>query len=161
HGAQCIFGYTASEAIGQSIMMLVPDDKKDEELEILSRLKNGERIQHYQTVRVCKDRRRIDVSLTVSPVRDSTGRIVGASKIARDITAQKETEKTLHEAQRELQVHAQELEMTVGARTEQLRSTVTELEAFCYSLSHDMRAPLRAIQSYSELILENDAQKLG
>jgi len=161
HGAECIFGYTASEAIGQSIMMLVPDDKKKEELEILSRLKNGERIQHYQTVRVCKDRRRIDVSLTVSPVRDSTGRIVGASKIARDITAQKETEKTLHEAQRELQVHAQELEMTVGARTEQLRSTVSELEAFCYSLSHDMRAPLRAIQSYSELILESDAQKLG
>jgi PAS domain S-box-containing protein len=160
-GAESIFGYTANEAIGQSIMMLVPDDKKKEELEILSRLKNGERIQHYQTVRICKDKRRIDVSLTISPVRDSTGRIVGASKIARDITAQKETEKTLHETQRQLQVRAQELEAAVGARTEQLRSTVTELEAFCYSLSHDMRAPLRAIQSYSELVLENDAQKMG
>jgi PAS domain S-box-containing protein len=161
HGAHCIFGYTASEAIGQSIMMLVPEDKKKEELEILSRLKNGERIEHYQTVRICKDKRRIDVSLTVSPVRDSSGRIVGASKIARDITAQKETDKALYETQRQLQVHAQELETAVGTRTEELRSTVGELEAFCYSLSHDMRAPLRAIQSYAELVLENDAQKMG
>lgn len=85
-GAERIFGYTAEEAIGKSITMIIPQDRQDEEEYILSRLRAGERIDHYQTIRVAKDGRLLDISLTVSPVRDDTGKIVGASKVARDIT---------------------------------------------------------------------------
>jgi PAS domain S-box-containing protein len=85
-GAERIFGYTASEAIGQSVEMLIPSDRFNEESEILSRIRRGERIDHYETIRRRKDGSLIDISLTVSPVIDSDGKIIGASKIARDVT---------------------------------------------------------------------------
>src|SRR5438874_58265 len=88
-GARQIFGYTADEMVGQSILRLLPADRQHEEADILARLQRGERVDHFETVRVTRDGRYIDVSVTISPLRDSTGRIVGASKIARDITAQK------------------------------------------------------------------------
>ena len=90
-GARHLFGYTAQEAIGRSITMLIPPEHHDEENQILAQLRRGERIEHYETVRVTKEGRRIDVSLMISPVRDAAGRIIGASKIARDITEQKRT----------------------------------------------------------------------
>lgn len=160
-GAERIFGYAAAEIIGKSIYLLIPADREGEEREIIARLSRGERIQHFETRRVVKGGQEIDVSLSISPVKDSSGRIIGASKILRDITAQKETEKALQESQKRLQSQAQELELTVAARTEQLRATVAELEAFCYSLSHDMRAPLRAIESYTQIVLEENGAKLG
>lgn len=92
-GAARIFGYTAEEMIGQHITRIIPPELHDEELEIISRLRAGERIDHYETVRVAKDGRRIDVSLTVSPLRNEVGTIVGASKVARDITEKKQAEK--------------------------------------------------------------------
>jgi PAS domain S-box-containing protein len=85
-GAERLFGYSADEAVGQPILMLIPEERHSEETEILSRIRRGERIEHYETVRRRKDGRLIDVSLTVSPVKDGTGRVIGASKIARDIT---------------------------------------------------------------------------
>ena len=85
-GAERIFGYTAKEAIGQSVKMLIPPDRIDEEGEILDRLRRGERIDHYETVRRRKDGTLIDISLTVSPIMDAEGRVLGASKIARDIS---------------------------------------------------------------------------
>src|SRR5918912_2942625 len=91
-GAERVFGYTAEEAIGRSVTMLIPEDHPDEEPSIIARLRAGERIEHYETVRVRKDGTLIDISLTVSPIRDSRGRIIGASKIARDITARKRAE---------------------------------------------------------------------
>src|SRR5215470_7808539 len=91
-GATRIFGYTEAEAVGQSILIIVPPDRHGEEAEVLRRLRAGEVIDHYETVRVAKDGRRIDVSLTSSPIRDASGRIVGASKIARDITERKRIE---------------------------------------------------------------------
>ncbi len=94
-GAEQLFGYSAQEAIGQSIMMLIPPERQQEEAEILGRLRRGERIEHYETVRLHKSGRRIDVSLTISPVRDSDGRITGASKIARDITARRQADERL------------------------------------------------------------------
>jgi PAS domain S-box-containing protein len=97
-GAQRLFGYTAEEAIGQSILMLLPDDRKEEEAGILARLRAGERIDHFESIRVTKDHRLINVSLTISPVRDPTGRIIGASKIARDITPRRLAEQRLQEA---------------------------------------------------------------
>ena len=93
-GAERVFGYTAEEAIGKPVTMLIPPDHTDEEPSILARLRAGERIDHYETVRVRKDGTHIDISLTVSPIRGTDGRIVGASKVARDITARKRAEET-------------------------------------------------------------------
>jgi two-component system CheB/CheR fusion protein len=99
-GAQRIFGYTPEEAIGQPITLIIPPELIAEEREILARLGRGERVDHFETVRVTKDGRRIEISLTVSPVRDSAGRVVGASKVARDITIQKRAEEELRESDR-------------------------------------------------------------
>src|SRR5215475_12681584 len=75
-GAEKIFGFTADEAIGKSIMIIIPSDRYDEEKMILSRLSRGERIEHYETIRVGKDNRRINISVTISPLRDSTGQVI-------------------------------------------------------------------------------------
>jgi PAS domain S-box-containing protein len=85
-GAQRLFGYTPDEAVGQSITLIIPPERQDEERTILDRLRRGERVEHFETVRVAKDGRRLDISLTVSPIRNPEGDIIGASKIARDIT---------------------------------------------------------------------------
>jgi len=92
-GATRIFGYEASEMIGESILRIIPPELHGEERVILARLQRGERIDHYETVRVAKDGRRVDVSLTVSPLRDRSGKVVGASKVGRDITDRKRAEK--------------------------------------------------------------------
>src|SRR5262252_6818631 len=92
-GATRIFGYEPSEMIGQSILRLIPPELHGEEREILARLQRGERIDHYETIRVAKDGRRVDVSLTVSPLRDRSGQVVGASKVGRDISERKRAEK--------------------------------------------------------------------
>lgn len=84
-----IFGYSPAELIGKSVRILIPSEQQAEEDEILARIRRGERVDHFETVRLTKDNRRIDVSLTISPIRDAAGRIVGASKIVRDITEQK------------------------------------------------------------------------
>jgi len=96
-GAQRLFGYTAAEAIGKPVTMLIPDNHLDEEPGILERLRRGDRIDHYETIRRRKDGELINVSLTVSPIKDDTGRIIGASKIARDITRQKRSEELIRE----------------------------------------------------------------
>ena len=99
-GAERIFGYTAKEAIGQSISMIIPRDRLDEEIDILQKLRAGERIEHYETLRLSKDGRHIDVSITISPIRDAGGRIIGASKIARDITEWKRAEAAARDLER-------------------------------------------------------------
>ena len=98
-GAQRIFGYTEAEAVGQPISILVPPDLREEEIGIVQRLRSGEPIEHYETVRVSNEGKRVDVSLTISPIRDSAGAIVGASKIARDITERKRAEDALRESE--------------------------------------------------------------
>jgi PAS domain S-box-containing protein len=94
-GATRIFGYRPDEVIGRSITLLIPPDRQEEEPAILARLRRGERVDHYQTVRLRKDGSLVDISLTVSPLRNAAGEIVGASKIARDITQQKRAEEAL------------------------------------------------------------------
>ncbi|HEY9501596.1 MAG TPA: PAS domain S-box protein [Pyrinomonadaceae bacterium] len=96
-GAERIFGYKPEEAIGHSVTLLIPPGHEDEEPTILSKLRAGERVEHYETVRIHKDGRLLNVSLTVSPIRDATGRIVGASKIARDITDRFKSQEKLDE----------------------------------------------------------------
>ena len=98
-GAQRIFGYTAEEAVGHSITMLIPSDRQEEEPAILARLQRGERVDHFETIRQRKDGSLLNVSLTISPVRDRDGRIIGASKIARDITDRKKWEEKLQESE--------------------------------------------------------------
>src|SRR4051812_47415551 len=98
-GAEEIFGFSAAEAIGQHIFLIIPDDRRDEEQDVLSRLSRGERIDHFETVRQTRDGRRLTVSLTVSPIRDSNGTIVGASKVARDITERVNAQEAVRRAQ--------------------------------------------------------------
>jgi PAS domain S-box-containing protein len=105
-GAQRMFGYTAAEAVGQPIAIIIPRELHEEEMEILRRLRTGERIEHYETYRVSKDGRRIDVSITVSPIKDAEGRIIGAFKIGRDITARKRAEAALREQEENFRVVA-------------------------------------------------------
>jgi PAS domain S-box-containing protein len=93
--AQRIFGFSALEMIGQNIRRLIPDELQAEEDEIIAQLRAGGFIDHYETVRMTKDGRRLDVSLSISPIRDGSGTIVGAAKIARDITARKRAEELL------------------------------------------------------------------
>nr|WP_236952538.1 PAS domain S-box protein [Mesorhizobium loti] len=101
-GAEKLFGYSASEAIGKSVTMLIPDDHLDEEPRILERLRRGERVDTYETIRRRKDGSLVPVSLTISPVRNATGQIVGASKIARDITSARENERRIRMLMREV-----------------------------------------------------------
>ena len=102
-GAERLFGYSKDEAVGQPITLLIPSDRQDEEPRILARIRAGERIHHFETVRRRKDGSLIDISLTISPIRDRLGRIIGASKIARNITQQKLAEARLKESERRLQ----------------------------------------------------------
>lgn len=101
--AQRIFGYSAKEVIGQSITVLLPPGLEDEEQKILDRLRQGEKVDHFETRRLCKDGRLIDVSVTVSPVRDGDGALIGASKIARDVTASHAAQAALVEREAHLQ----------------------------------------------------------
>jgi PAS domain S-box-containing protein len=98
-GAQKLFGFSALEAIGQSMQMLIPPERADEEREILRRLARGERIDHFETVRVAKDGSRVEISATISPIHDIHGQVIGASKIARDITERKRAEQAVRESE--------------------------------------------------------------
>jgi PAS domain S-box-containing protein len=100
--AERLFGYSAEEAVGRPVTILIPPDRRDEEPGILARLRRGERIHHFETVRRHKDGRLIDISLTVSPMRDGSGQIVGASKIARDISERKEAQRKIQESEQRL-----------------------------------------------------------
>jgi PAS domain S-box-containing protein len=134
-GAEKIYGYTEAEAVGKPITMLVPPELPDEENKILERLKSGDRIEHFETVRVTKTGKRINVSLTISPIKDSTGRMVGVSGIARDITERKRAEEELAEMNRTLVAQAASLQ----AREELLRVFVKNVPAAVAMLDRDMR----------------------
>ncbi len=140
--AERVFGYTAEEAIGQHISLLAAPDRVDEIPDILQRISRGERVDHYHTLRKTKDGRILAVSLTVSPVRDDSGQIIGASKIARDITSQVQNERALQ------------------AANESLRRANADLEQFAYSASHDLKEPLRMVATYSEMLRRKFGKQL-
>ncbi|HXH83000.1 MAG TPA: PAS domain S-box protein [Candidatus Tectomicrobia bacterium] len=131
-----MFGWTAAEAIGRHITLIIPEERRAEEDEILARIRRGEGIDHFETVRATKDGRRLDISLTVSPVRDADGRIVGASKIARDVTERRR----LEDERDRLLIEAQ----ASNRAKDHLLATV----------SHELRTPLNSILGYARL-LEN------
>jgi len=121
-GAERLFGYTAEEAVGQPVTMLIPPERRDEETAILARIARGESVDHFETVRVTKDGRRVDISLSVSPIRDAASQIIGASKVARDISARKRDEQALREADR-------------------------RKDEFLATLAHELRNPLAPIRN--------------
>ena len=153
-GAEKMFGYSAEEMVSRSITVLIPPDRKHEEADILGRISRGERLKNIETVRVTKSGRLIDLSLTISPIRDAAGRIVGVSKVARDITDRKRADEELRQLNEELEKRIQE-------RTAELEGTNRELEAFSYSVSHDLRAPLRHIEGYVELVVRHAGETLN
>jgi PAS domain S-box-containing protein len=126
-GAERLFGYTAKEAVGQPISMIIPLDRRDEETRILARIRDGERIDHFDTIRVRKDGTKLDISLSISPVRDSAGKIIGASKIARDITGRKRIERELYESEQRFRTLAEALDTQVQFRTQELRRRNAEI----------------------------------
>jgi PAS domain S-box-containing protein len=114
-GAESIFGYSAEEAVGQPVTLLIPPERHGEEASILERLRRGERIDHYETVRIRKDGSRVDISLTISPIRNAEGKVVGASKIARDISERKQNEARIEVLAREAEHRAKNVLATVQA----------------------------------------------
>lgn len=141
-GAGRLFGYRAEEMIGQSILRLLPEDRQGEEQMILERLRRGERLDHFETVRRAKDGRLLDVSVTISPLREGRGRIIGASKIARDITERKRMEREL------------------TRRATELQRLNEELQQFAYIVSHDLKEPLRNITQLVTFLAEDYQDQL-
>jgi PAS domain S-box-containing protein len=157
-GAERLFGYTAEEAVGESVTMLIPPDHLDEEPRILDRIRRGERIDHYETVRRRKDGSLVDISLLVSPIRSLDGKIVGASKIARDISERKRVE-----------IEREEMLLKESAARAEAEAARAEAEAanrskdeFLAVVSHELRSPLNAILGYNRMLREqtHDAARL-
>src|SRR6204780_660629 len=134
-GATRIFGYLADEVVGKPITIIIPPEFHEEERRILAKVRSGERIDHFDTIRLTKDGRRIAISLTVSPIRDSQGTIVGASKVARDISERKASEQALRESAQGLR-----------ASEEALRDADRRKDEFLALLAHKMRNPLAPIR---------------
>jgi PAS domain S-box-containing protein len=148
-GAERVYGYRPEEILGRSISVLAPQDRSEEPIELLEGLKEGRGIAHHEGVRVRKGGRRIDVSLSLSPIRDSSGNIIGASAITRDITARKKAER--------------ELERLLALEREQ-NERLLELDKlkdeFVALVSHELRTPLTSIRGYLELVLDGEAGDL-
>lgn len=144
--AERIFGYSATEAVGKPITILIPEDRQAEEPQILARIRAGERVEHFETIRRRKNGSLINVSETISPVRDQSGIIIGASKIARDITE-------LVAARAALAQSNEHLDRLVHDRTASLEQAVSQMEEFTYTVSHDLRAPLRSVKGFANLAL--------
>jgi PAS domain S-box-containing protein len=143
HGAERIFGYRAEEIVGKHISTLATAESVAEIPNILQRISRGEHIEHYETTRKTKDGRVLNVSLTVSPIRDASGAIIGASKVGRDITERRRQEEALREA------------------NEALMQSNADLQHFAYSASHDLQEPLRMVATYSEMLKRKFGDKLG
>ena len=136
--AQRLLGYTAEQAVGRNITLIIPDDRLDEEREILTRLRAGQKIEHFETVRRRSDGQPIHISLTISPIKDEAGQVVGASKVARDITDRKQAEERIY-----------------GLMTE-LKDADRHKDEFLAMLAHELRGPLASLRNMLEFMKRAD-----
>ena len=148
-GAERIFGYTAEEAVGQPIMIVIPQDRQSEEREILTRIRRGERIDHFETVRQRRHGSLINVSLTVSPVKNAEGKIIGASKIARDITEQKRSQERIATLAREAEHRSKNVLASVQAAVNLSRADTPE------GLKQAIEGRIRALANVHSLFVES------
>ena len=142
-GAEKLFGYMPEEVLGKHGSILFPEDRLSEEHMIMERINKGETVEHFDTQRKTKGGKVLDISLTISPIKDLKGKIIGSSKIARDITERKEAERELEK------------------KTIELERSNKELNDFAYIVSHDLKAPLRAIGTLADFIVKDYREKLG
>ncbi len=148
-GAELIFGYTRQEMVGQPIARLIPDDRQAEEPRILEKIKHGESVDHYETIRRRKDGKLIEISVTVSPIRDAAGNIIGASKVARDITERKRLEREIIEiSNREQQRIGQDLHDGLGQE-------LTGIELLCQVLEQKLAGKAKAESKLAGKIAEH------
>ena len=177
-GAQRLFGYRAEEMIGQSITRIIPPDRRQEETNILQRVRRGEPVTHFDTVRIGRDNRPIDVSLTISPIKNAKGNVIGASKIARDITQRRRIEdqrdEFSHELEKKVAERTAELEQTHRALLEdleerkkledQLRQAqkMESMGTLATGIAHDLNNILNIIQGYTSVLSHGvDSDQLG
>ncbi len=152
-GAQDIYGYTESEALGKNVREIVAEPDREAALTLIQKIKQGEIVKSFELRRLAKDGRVLAVWLTTTLLKDETGRPVAIATTERDITERKQAEEEISELNAGL-------ERRVIERTTQLEAANKELEAFSYSVSHDLRAPLRSIDGFSQVLLEDYTDKL-
>ncbi|PKU25482.1 ATP-binding protein [Telmatospirillum siberiense] len=152
-GAEKLFGYRQDEMVGKAIVVLFPEGRAEEETRIMALIVQGMNVEHFETIRRHKDGHNIDISVTISPIKNRQGLVIGASKIARDISQRKA-------AEREIKQLNADLERRVEERTRELRTANHELDAFAYAVSHDLRAPLRAMSGFSQALAEDYGEQL-
>lgn len=157
HGAEKVFGYTAEEIVGKNISQFVPSERLREEIALFDRVRRGETVERYETIYFRKDGTKLDASISLSPILDGAGKLVGVSSIIRDITERKRLISALEHAQSELKQQSDELEVRVVKRTAELKESLESLNIFTFAMAHDLRAPLRRIGGFTSIVFKDNA----